>query len=154
MSKNYCIIFALILSLFAFVGCKSNDTKEVTLNISDLATDLNEDIEYVDDLTKIDDSVVQTIYPIDYAVASEVYVSSGATAEEIAVFELENEEDADKALKVCEERIDTQKEAYETYVPEEMEKLDNAVVKKIGKYVIVCVANDNTSEDIISSYVD
>lgn len=153
MKKNYCILFAVIISLFAFVGCKSED-KEVTLNISDLATDLNEKIEFVDDLTKIDDSSIETIYAIDYAEASEVYVSSGATAEEIAVFELKDEDDADKAYKACEERIETQKEAFETYIPEEMEKLDNAVVKKVGKYVIVCVADNNTAEDIISTYVD
>ncbi|GKX31275.1 hypothetical protein SH1V18_37550 [Vallitalea longa] len=153
MKKNYCILFAIIISLFAFVGCK-NDDKEVTLDISDLATNLNEKIEFVDDLTKIDDSSIQTIYQIDYAVASEVYVSSGATAEEIAVFELEDKEDADKAYKACEERIETQKEAFETYIPEEMEKLDNAVIKKVGKYVIVCIADNNTAEDVISTYVD
>ena len=153
MKKNYCILFAIIISLFAFVGCKSDD-KEVTLDISDLATNLNEKIEFVDDLTKIDDSSIQTIYQIDYAVASEVYVSSGATAEEIAVFELEDKEDADKAYKACEERIETQKEAFETYIPEEMEKLDNAVIKKVGKYVIVCIADNNTAEDVISTYVD
>ncbi|GMQ62488.1 DUF4358 domain-containing protein [Vallitalea maricola] len=153
MKRFICILLTMAIGLFTLVGCGGKD-KDITIDISALAGDLTSKIEFQDDLTKIEGNSVESIYQIDYAVSSEVYVSSGATAEEVAVFELKDEKEADNAYKAAEERIDAQKQAFESYVPEEMEKLDNAVVKKIGKYVIVCVANDNTSEDIIVTYTD
>ncbi|GMQ55671.1 hypothetical protein AN1V17_00630 [Vallitalea sediminicola] len=151
MKKFICIILTMTVGLLTLVGCASKD-KDITIDISALAGDLTSKIEYQDELTKIEGSSVESIYQIDYAVSSEVYVSSGATAEEVAVFELKDKSEADNAYKAAEERISAQKQAFESYVPEEMEKLDNAVIKKIDKYVIVCVANDNTAEEIIETY--
>ncbi|QUH30571.1 DUF4358 domain-containing protein [Vallitalea guaymasensis] len=153
MKRFICILLTMTIGLFTLVGCGGKD-KDITIDISALAGDLTSKIEFQDDLTKIEGNSIESIYQIDYAVSSEVYVSSGATAEEVAVFELKDETEADNAYKAAGERIDAQKQAFESYVPEEMEKLDNAVVKKVGKYVIVCVANDNTAEDIIGTYTD
>lgn len=82
------------------------------------------------------------LYGIDAAVQSSVYISSGATAEEIAVFEFETEEDCKEAVSLAEQRIEDQKEAFASYVPKEVKRLDGAVVKQYGRFLAVCVCDD------------
>ena len=70
------------------------------------------------------------------------YISSGATAEEIAVFEAADKAAADRLYKAAQERVENQKTAFEDYVPAEMTKLGNPVLVKKGSFVVLCVADD------------
>lgn len=93
-------------------------------------------------LTLADEDMAGMLYGIDAAVQSSVYISSGATAEEIAVFEFETEEDCKEAVSLAEQRIEDQKEAFASYVPKEVKRLDGAVVKQYGRFLAVCVCDD------------
>lgn len=74
---------------------------------------------------------------------SVVYVSSGATAEEIAAIKCETKEDAEKVETALKERVKEQKESFENYVPKELDKLDKAVIVKIGNTVVLSVSNED-----------
>lgn len=103
---------------------------------------LAEDLAFEDELTLADEDMAGMLYGIDAAVQSSVYISSGATAEEIAVFEFETEEDCKEAVSLAEQRIEDQKEAFASYVPKEVKRLDGAVVKQYGRFLAVCVCDD------------
>lgn len=103
---------------------------------------LAEDLTFEDELTLADEDMAGMLYGIDTAVQSSVYISSGATAEEIAVFEFETEEDCKEAVSLAEQRIEEQKEAFASYVPKEVKRLDGAVVKRYGRFLAVCVCDD------------
>ena len=49
-------------------------------------------------------------------------------------------------------RIQEQKESFESYIPKEVKKLDNAVIKRSGKYLAVCVADGKEAGEILSKY--
>lgn len=87
---------------------------------------LAEALAFEDELTLADEDMAGMLYGIDTAVQSSVYISSGATAEEIAVFEFETEEDCKEAVSLAEQRIEDQKEAFASYVPKEVKRLDGA----------------------------
>ena len=70
-----------------------------------------------------------------------VYVSSGATAEEIAVFEAKDADAAARVKTAVDQRIADLKEGFENYVPGEMTKLNNPVVEVKGKYVLLCICD-------------
>lgn len=57
---------------------------------------LAEALAFEDELTLADEDMAGMLYGIDTAVQSSVYISSGATAEEVAVFEFETEEDCQR----------------------------------------------------------
>ncbi len=139
----------MIATLF---GCSAqNDTTDI--DMEHLSSELLKNAEFEDELSAVDDMIIKKLYNIDNCVAAKVYISSGATAEEIAVFEFDNRETAADGLKKAKIRIGEQKENFESYIPKEMQKLDNAVVKQSGKYVIVCVSNGNKAKKIITQYI-
>ena len=75
--------------------------------------------------------------------AAAVYTSTGATAEEIAVLVFSTQEEADDARKALEARVSDQKDACEGYLPAELPKLEQAIVKESGSSVLLVVANDS-----------
>ena len=63
--------------------------------------------------------------------------------EEIAVLVFSTQEEADDARKALEARVSDQKDACEGYLPAELPKLEQAIVKESGSSVLLVVANDS-----------
>ena len=122
-------------------GCAKS---QKTVDPAKLATRLTTEITYQDELTAVDAETVSMIYYFDDAAITQsfVYEGSGATAEEVAVFECASEDDAAKVLQAVNERVEEQKESFTDYVPEELNKLDAAVIQKTGNYVVLSVSNE------------
>lgn len=141
------VLFASALLLAA---C-GNEKKDIDVNA--LAGELLEKVEFVDELSQADQETVERLYHINDAVSQCVYIGSGATAEEIAVFELKDEAAAIDAKDAALQRIKEQKESFESYIPQEVEKLDQAIVMVSGKYLIVCVSNGDAANKVIETYI-
>jgi len=148
--KKFIYTVVFMLMVLTVSACSAENTK---INIEELSADLISNVEFADEMTPIDGKTIESLYNIDYAVSQQVYISSGATAEEVAIFELKDENDADKALDAVKQRIEVQKQDFETYIPEEIPKLENAIVKKAGQYVIVCISGGNEADEIINRYI-
>ena len=95
-------------------------------------------------LESIDQDVACLLYGLDESTVTDsaVYGSTGATAEELAVFTLTDEEAAEAARAALETRISDQRAAYESYIPEEVTKLDVAILDIRGSSVLLVVAAD------------
>ena len=84
-----------------------------------------------------------------------VYFGTGATAEEIAVVKCTGNDEADKAEAAFNARVESQISAYENYVPSEVPKLENAIVRRSGVYAVYVTANDEAgAQDIIDQYMN
>lgn len=138
--KIAALLLALLLTMLT-AGCGS---KEIQADAAALADELKSSLTFQDEMTAAEDTVRDTLYAIDAAdvKAGKLYISSGATAEEIAVFEAADKEAADRLYKAAQERVENQKTAFEDYVPAEMTKLGNPVLVKKGSFVVLCVADD------------
>ena len=80
-------------------------------------------------------------------------ISSKATPEEVAVFQADSVFSTEDLTEFAAQRLDRQKESYADYAPAEMPKLESAVVRTIGDFVIVCVCADNAkAETLLDSY--
>lgn len=151
MNFKKTVMMSLIgaVAVVGFTGCKSTTTKDIDINA--VANSLFNDITYEDQLSEVDYDVVYDMEDIKVT-DSVVYVSSGATAEEIAAIKCETEEDANKVQSVLKERVEEQKESFQDYVPEELDKLGKAVVVKSGKSVVLSVSNDDAkAKEIIEN---
>lgn len=127
-------------ALMAFTGCGKKETKSI--DVKTTANSLLTEIEYEDQLSEVNYDLVYDMEDINIT-ESVVYVSSGATAEEIAAIKCETKEDAAKIEKALKERVNEQKESFENYVPKELDKLDKAVIVKMGNTVVLSVSNDD-----------
>jgi len=149
MKKKIMIGLIGTAALMAFTGCGKKEVKSI--DVKTVANSLLKDIEYEDQLSEVGYDVVYDMEDIKVA-DSAVYVSSGATAEEIAAIKCETKEDADKVQTVLEERVKEQKESFENYVPKELDKLDKAVIMKVGNTVVLSISNDDVkAKEIIEN---
>lgn len=152
LKKLSYIIIALMMVVSLSACSKKGTMKDI--EVGTLAESLQNDIVYEDELSSIDLETAEAIYDItDIKIAdSAIYVGSGATAEEIAVFQCETEEDAKKLETVLKSRVEEQTESFRDYVPKELEKLEKAVIVVKGKYVILSVSNEDAkAKEIIQN---
>lgn len=151
------IILVLIAVLMIFTSCKNNDNdynlneNNLDLNVSECADKLKENIPFDDTITAIDDKMSIAIYRINTedVAKQKVYVSTGATAEQIAVFEATDDNAAKRIETAIMQRIADQIESYKDYLPEEVPKLSDPFIRVAGKYVILCVSDHNEDAEVV-----
>lgn len=125
-----------------------NDAK-----VTDLANTLNSDVEHGETLTELDGAGLGRVYRID---ASDVeaaagYTGSGATVDQISVWKATDEAAADRIWDTLRDFLDAQIENYSSYMPDEVPKLEDAVLQRSGEYIALCVSEDpEAAREIIS----
>jgi hypothetical protein len=161
MSCKFFITVAVIACLLitALAACGGSEKPDAELDIRDLANALIDGIAFEDQMDAASDDAFRALYavdPTDGAIADFVlYTSTGATAEEVSVIEASDAENAPDVLVLAQRRISSQKSEYEDYVPGELVKLRDPVLVQSGKYIILCVSNDNASaEKLIEDFIE
>ena len=120
MKKIWIVI--LIIVVIGVIVVFTNDNKGITIDINELSKDIIENIEFEDELNKVDNETASKLYDINNFTSQSVYMSSGATSEEIAIFEFEDKEACKVALEKANKRIEEQKQNFKDYMPKEMKK--------------------------------
>ena len=112
------------------VASSAAGTQTAVVDVTKVADRLLNEIKYDDKLAEPESETIDILYPglpQDKIKTMKVYVSSsGGTAEEIAVFEANDEDTA----------------SFKNYVPEELKRLENAFVIRKGNYVYLSVSAD------------
>ena len=152
MKKKIAAMMFLIM-LGTLAGCSKEKKEDRVIDVHTMAQSLLNDITYEDQLTKVEGNMFQMIYGISQEDIEEyeAYVSTGATAEEIAVIKAKDEATAESMEEKLTERVEAQKNSFANYIPKEVEKLEEAVVYQEGVYVVLSISNDDEkAEEIIS----
>lgn len=141
--KKYIALLLTALLLFAG-GCAGNGAA-LKLDPSAAADRLLASVPFKDQMSPADPAMALQIYGLDESIVSraKVYESTGATAEEIAVFEAKDGTSLNKVKEAAQKRIEDQRAGFQDYQPKEMEKLKNPVLLTAGNYVFLCVSDDN-----------
>lgn len=131
---------AMVLCLAACGGGKDVDLK-------DLAKDLMDSGAFTDILSESAENVPPSIYGFDAADVEQclMYYGTGATAEEIFLAKCTDSAAAGRVQSLCQTRVQNQIAAFESYVPAEIPKLENAVIGTAGAYVVLVVSNDSAT---------
>ena len=113
-------------------------------DVKGIAAEILNNVTFKDNLSDVNRRVVYTNYGLDESKMANVagYAGSGATAEEIAVFEVKSASYASEVEKKAEAYIEARKDSFRSYIPEEMPKLNKPFIYRDGKIVVVCVADD------------
>lgn len=158
--KKIFILGLICCMLGILSGCGSKEdgsTDKKEPSVEELSNRLFSELTYEDSLSMLNNEVALKYYGIDPEIvkSSAIYISTGATAEEIAVFEAVSNGDADTIYEACVKRKDTQIESYSDYKPSETSRLDHHVLKKSGRFVVFCVNyDDNEVNRIIDDVLD
>lgn len=163
--KKYLLVLPLAVAAVFVMGCSPTPSSTVSMgvssvsdaadvNVASLAEELNSQVEFGEDLTKLDDAGLERVYRIESSDFTEAagYTGSGATVDQISVWEAPDAAAAQKIEDALKDFLETQIESYSTYMPDEVPKLEDAVLKRSGVYVALCVSEDAAkASEIISA---
>lgn len=152
-------MFLKILAVsFSLMFCLSACGKSSYISFDDVYSDLILEIDFGSNMANMSEIAAENFYFIYDTDILEDYViymdESNSTPNEIALFRLASESDRTTVDTIVKNRINDLKIGFEDYKPDEMYKLENAVVKSKGKYVIMVICGDNEkAAEIVNNYL-
>lgn len=155
---------AALLAALLLAGCSNSGTsgagdsssaaasETASLTAQEKAEKVLADIEFNGEMVAIDGENMELRLGFtsdgltDYAAYA---CGSAALPDEFGVFVAESEDKAAEIKTALEKRIETQKETYKEYTPEEMYKFDDCVVAQNGTTVYYAITADNSKAESI-----
>ena len=109
-----------------------------------LAAELQASGAFAEELVLTENDVGCFLYGLVESDAPEMryYFSSGAVADEIAILPCADDAALEKVKSECATRLDLQTQLFTSYKPEEVPKLEKALVLQRDQTVVLCVATD------------
>ncbi len=147
---------AILVSVLTVMGLAACGGKKGDFDVNALGNDLSTKITYADSLGQMDIDTASMFLNLSdvNVVKAAIYEGSGGTAEEIVVLECASDTDAQKAEQVLKDRVSEQIESFTDYVPEELTKLNAAVIKVSGKYAVLSVSDTpDEARKLIDQYM-
>lgn len=148
-------ILAISTCLITACGTSNTESAKTSLDSDAICKEIIEAGAFADTLNIIDSSYSDMTIGIntDSFTNAVIYTGSGATAEELSIIQVAEAKNTDYIISKLQTHIANQANAYGGYKPEEVDKINNAIIKKTDCYVILCVASDNAKAlDIIDKY--
>ncbi len=125
-----------LLAAALLAGCSSGGGVS-----ADAAGRIVKDLGLTARMDKMDESASDGLFFFDEGTvtSSSLYLANDKSADAVGVFETKDTESTRKAIKTY---LETTKAQNQSYNPEEVFKIDNAVVEDDGKTVIMVVCDD------------
>ncbi|MDE6725497.1 MAG: DUF4358 domain-containing protein [Ruminiclostridium sp.] len=154
------IISALLIPAMLLTGCSkteqggNTDTRQeqtegnpaVSVSASEVVKAVLAEISINSSVEKGKDDIENYYSSLDTATVEDAAFAlcgSGALPDEIAVIKCKSAEDAKNAETALKSKLEKQKELFSTYTPDEMYKLEGAVIFTKGNYAVFIALSDN-----------
>lgn len=122
-------------------------------NIETIFNELRDKITFADTMEIVTDDYSEMLLSISPEKYSDciLYMGSGATAEELLIFQTDSPEKSEQIVSDLNTHIEEQKAAFESYDPEELKILGESYVAASDTLVFCLVSQDT---DAVKSYID
>lgn len=140
MKKTIALALCALLALTALAGC--GQAAEAEVQLDELAFQIRDSVESSEELYLLDEGIARQLYGVGEDAQCVAWAGAGATAEELAVFELPDEAAAGTLVSSLRSRNDERIDDYADYLPDEVPKLQNTLLLSNGRYVLLCTAPD------------
>lgn len=150
------VTLVIVLVIIGVIFWSNGKNKNVQINIDELSDKIAQSGAFEDELIKADSEMVKKDYNFTNDEIKELvsFQGSGATSEEIVVLQVNDKSNLNTVKEKINTRIDERKEAFASYLPKEVFKIENNVLKIQGNYVILCISNDSKKvSDVINNYI-
>lgn len=112
------------------------------VDIQKLTNQLLEEVKYETTLELIDSSLSRGMVDLAGDSVMELYMGEGTSADELLVIRSTSETNAKKDQAAVEKYLKEMKKSFEDYIPEQADKVGQAVIVRCGCYVLACVSSD------------
>lgn len=162
MTKRiFSLILASVLVCTLLVACGGRDNNKDEGSSSQLqgldaiATELQKEVHFETTFNQLDKEQMSNYFmSMNLADLSDYKVlvsADGGFADEIGLFKATNSDSAKRIRQSIDERIEDLTVSFENYKPEEMEKINNAVIIQNGDTIYYCVTSDYTKAKTVLS---
>lgn len=140
MKKILSVIISVFICALALAGCGSMgfDTDSAVEQLMSAGI-------FDENLTEVSSSVTQKRLSLseEDVESCTAYAGTKAVVDEIVLVKTSSAEASEKVKAAFDKHIETQKKSYSSYRPDEVPKLDSAVIVSEGGYVILVVSKDS-----------
>lgn len=146
------ILSFLMTTVLAIGICTSCGSSETIANPTpqEIVDALLKEVSFEEQLVQLSEEEIDFKVTMEDGVEGLMYISGGSTAEEIAVFKAPDKNSAKRMLNGTKEYLDAQKSSFADYLPEEVKRIEDAVLVQKGNYVVLCVcAQTDTAKSVI-----
>lgn len=147
MKKKMFITALILASMLSISACESDKAAEASKPLSDITADVVSCGVEFPEMIEVTEENFQLKYNLtsdDYDSFSLRWAGSGADADEVCIIKAKNTGKVKDALK---DRIDSQKNTFKDYAPEQYDKLCDSKVKTKGDYIYWMCTNDNKKSE-------
>ncbi|MEG0035472.1 MAG: DUF4358 domain-containing protein [Oscillospiraceae bacterium] len=150
MKNKILLLLAVGVPFCLISGCVPA-AKPAEYDLAALSSEVSKSGAFSDLLSPVQVDVAASLYSFDPKDVAEcnLLCSTGATTEEIGLFKCSDEAAATRVKSAADARVKSQRTAYESYAPNEMPKLDEAIVSQNGLYVFYIVSTDSAKVDAV-----
>ena len=140
MKKLFAVVLAVLTMSMAFAGCSSEETY---ISFDEVYNQLTSSIDFsASKMQKQTEAALNNYYYIDPATLEDyaIYMADYATgnADEIAMFQVKESDQMTTVKSLINDRISDLKVRYEDYKPEEMPKIESAIIEERGQLYLPC----------------
>lgn len=135
-----CAFTALILT--ACGGKSSSGSADVSVDVNQLCKDLEGTIN--SEVSEVSSDIIASTYffDMDKIEESAAALNSGSNACEVVVLKCKDASYVSDAEDLLKKRVESQSTLFASYNAPEVAKLDAAIIKSKGNYVVFCVTDD------------
>lgn len=141
MRKIISAVICMLICLFCFTGCGTGSE----LDVDSASQQLMSAGIFDENLTEVSQSVTEKrleLNPEDIE-SCVAYAGTKAVVDEFVLIKAISGDVAENIKNSFNNHIETQKKSYESYRPDEVPKLESAVVMTSGNYAVLIVSGDS-----------
>lgn len=156
MRRFLAVAMAAMMMVLSMAACGGKDKY---ISFDEVYTSLTNKIDLsASKMQKQGEAALNNYYYIDPTTLESyaIYMSDYATgnADEIAMFQVKEENQVAAIKALINDRIADLKVRYEDYKPEEMDKINNAVIMEDGRYLFVAISPDaETAKTVLKNAI-
>ena len=146
MKKSFCLILAVMLLALGFSACSG--AKE-PFDALDAYQRLISEVKFDSQLHDASDYAGFVFGDVAEGASVSMAMADGKLEDAVIYIKLADEADVEKAVAAVKDYISQRRTEAERYEPDEVPKLDKAVVFTKGADVLVCITNDTATANSI-----
>ena len=150
MQKAGALLLAVSM-LFSLAACGGSSDKNPTVNtdpgkkepdVPALVQALLQKVSFASPLSDVGESAFLYFSNLPEGTQVQLYAGSGYFADEVVLLTLAKESDKAAVKASVDQHIAQIRSQFANYIPEELAKIDKALVWEYGKYIVVCISDD------------
>ena len=154
LKKIVCLLLAvvMVLSMTACGKEKKEETKEY--DGAALMQALLNQVKFDDTMSSVGDFATLYFPEVPSSATISMYTGSGYYADEVVLITMQSADDLETVQASVSKHLDQMTAQFKNYIPEEVAKIDNAVIWQGGSHVIVCISSDYATAQKILDNAD